>query len=180
MSTRIIIRTSRIKTSKNSTPLCKMWHYGCMDVSDYSLDDHCVCAGDWWSPWRHALRFQIYVVGAIETIVHLGCITKLRAGYSWIQYCTVGNLLNRIAEWDYAGQSYRIQPYYVTGLEVSAAALYREAFPCVKSCGNGDGPTIRILALLPSSGVDGKDKDNLHNADYQFHFCIPTHQRHCI
>lgn len=180
MRTRIIIHTSRINTSKNSTPLCRMWHYGCMDVTDYSLDDYRVCAGDWWSPWRHALRFQIYVVGGIETILHSSCAMKLRAGYSWIQYSTVDNLLNRIAKWDYAGHSYRIHPYYVTGLEAFAAALYRESFPFVTSCGNGDGQTIRILALLPSSGVYGKDEDKLHNADYQFNFCIRTHQRHCI
>jgi len=166
VSTRITIHTSRIKKPKNSKPLCRMWRCGCMDVTDYSLDDYRVCAGDWWSPWRHALRFQIYVVGGIETILRSGCTTKLWAGYSWIQYCTVDNLLNRVAKWDYAGQCYCIQTYYVTGLETFAAALYREAFPCVKSCGNGDGPTIRILALLPSSGVDGKDEDNLHNADY--------------
>jgi hypothetical protein len=179
VSTRVIVHTSRINKSNYSTPLCRMWHYGCMDVTDYSLDDHCVCAGEWWSPWRHALRFKIFVVGGRETILHWS-ITGLRAGYGWIQYCTVDNLLYRIAEWDYAGQSYCIQPYYVTGLEAFAAALYRKAFPCVTSCGNGDGPTIRILALLQSLGVDGKDEDSLHNADYQFHLYIPTHQKHCI
>jgi hypothetical protein len=54
----------------------------------------------------------------------------------------------------------------IVGARIKAfsAALNREAFPCDRSCGNGDGPTIRILALLLSSGVVGEDENNLHNA----------------
>lgn len=150
VSTRIIIHTSRIKKFYNSTSLCRMWQlwiYGC-----YWLQLRrplCVCR------WLMILLTSRSQILNLRRVLYWS-ITKLRAGYSWIRYYTVDNLLIKIAEWDYAGQSYCIQSYYVTGLESFAAALYREAFPCVKSCWNGDGPALRILALLPWSGIDGQ------------------------